>query len=181
MVVEKPLIGRYVRLDSCTEEDAEFTRDIRMLPDIRSCFPAFENTLEMQKRWIDRQQKKEGDYFFVVRDLNGKRIGTTGLYDICDGSGECGRLVIRGDAIRSIEAQLLCTRFAFEELGLEKLTGFIFADNKRAIRSSSIFGTEISDRETDETGNEIVKTVLTRDVFFNREKEIVRLLYSEEE
>lgn len=177
MVVETPVIGNYVRLDSCTVEDAVFTRDLRMASDMRECFPAFENTLEEQKEWIQNQREKAGDIYFVIRDSAGDRIGTIGLYNRSEAHAESGRLAIRGDVFQTTEAQLLCLRYGFINWNLLYTEGYIFAGNKRAIRASRVFGTEIVGNDSDEDGREIVRTRLRREIFFEKEKEINRLLY----
>lgn len=76
--------GRYVDLRSVEEGDAEFTLEIRQDPEFTRFLPRIENTLEQQKNWIQHQRNKEGDYFFVVQNKAGERIGTIGLFDVTD-------------------------------------------------------------------------------------------------
>lgn len=90
MVYGEVIEGRYVDLKCCEEDDAEFTLSLRKDSNLGKFFPRIDNTVEEQKAWIRRQQKKEGDYFFVAWNKDGERIGTIGLYDINGQSGEGG-------------------------------------------------------------------------------------------
>lgn len=178
MAITAPIEGRYVDLRCCTEDDAEFTRDIRRDPEFVKFLPAIDNTLEEQKAWIRHQREKEGDYFFVVWDKAGKRIGTISIYDVHDDHAESGRLAIKGDnALLAIEAQLLSFRFAFSVLGLECIDGFILADNKRAIRFNKLFEGCQYPPELDENGKTIIRLKNWREDFEKADKKLSSILY----
>lgn len=168
--------GRFVDLKSVTDEDADFTRNIRQDPDFVRFFPPLDNTLEQQKNWIKFQQSKAGDYFFVVWDKNGERIGTIALYNINGKNCESGRLAVKGNAFQSIEAQLLIFKFAFEYLGMETVSGYIFADNHRAIRFNKQFGCTMEEPEMHDNGHYMVKATYTKgavDKAFERKKKMM--------
>lgn len=178
MAVTEPIEGRYVDLRSCTEDDAEFTRDIRKDPEFVEFLPAIDNTIEQQKAWIRNQRAKDGDYFFVVWDKYGKRIGTISIYDVHGDRAESGRLAIKGDnAFQGIEAQILSFRFAFETLGLECIDCFIFADNERAIRFNKQFGGKDSLPEMNNEGRLIIKCENWREDFERVDKKLSSVLY----
>lgn len=178
MAITEPIEGRYVDLKSCTEDDAEFTRDIRKDPEFVKFLPAIDNTVEQQKAWIRKQREKDGDYFFVVWDKKGNRIGTISIYDVHDDHAESGRLAIKGDnAFQGIEAQILSFRFAFGTLGLKCIDGFIFADNERAIRFNKQFGGRHYPPEMDEEGREIIKIENWREDFEKVDKKLSSILY----
>lgn len=178
MAVTEPIEGRYVDLRSCTEDDAEFTRDIRKDPEFVKFLPAIDNTVEQQKAWIRKQREKDGDYFFVVWDKEGNRIGTISIYDVHGDHAESGRLAIKGEnAFQGIEAQILSFRFAFGTLGLECIDGFIFADNERAIRFNKQFGGRHYPPETDEDGRVIIKIENWREDFEKVDKKLSSILY----
>lgn len=169
--------GKYVDLKSVTIEDAEFTRNIRRDPEFSSFFPKLDNTLEQQKEWIKKQQKKKGDYFFVVWDKKGNRIGTIALYDVSITAGETGRLAIKGNALQSIEAQLLIFNLAFNQLHLNEVIGYIFADNERAIRFNKQFGANIGEPQINENGHIMVKASFAEENVKVATKTINRILY----
>lgn len=180
MAITKPMEGRYVDLKSCTEDDAEFTREIRRDPNFIKFLPVIDNTLEEQRTWIRRQREKEGDYFFVVWDKEGNRIGTISTHDVHGKRAESGRLAIKGNnAFEGIEAQILSFRFAFGVLGLECIEGFIFADNERAIRFNKQFGGRHYPPEVDEYGRTIIKIENWREDFYKAEKKMSSILYRE--
>ena len=180
MAVTEPIVGRYVDLRSCTEDDAEFTREIRRDPEFVKFLPKIDNTIEEQKEWIRHQREKEGDYFFVVWDKEGNRIGTISIYDVHGNRAESGRLAIKGDnAFQGIEAQCLSFRFAFDTLGLECIDAYIYADNERAIRFNKQFGGRHYPPKVDESGKEIIPCENWREDFAKVDKRLSSILYRE--
>ena len=178
MAVTEMIEGRYVNLCSCTEEDAEFTRDIRKDPEFAQFLPVINNTLDQQKAWIRKQREQQGDYFFVVWDKNGKRIGTISIYAVNGDHAESGRLAIKGDnAFQGIEAQILCFRFAFGKLGLKCIDGYIYADNDRAIRFNKQFGGRQYPIEIDDDGREIIRFEIWHDDFDSVDKKFSSMIY----
>ena len=121
MATTKPIIGKYVDLVPCTEDDADFTREIRKDPEFVKYLPLIDNTIEQQKSWIRSQREKEGDYFFVVWNKKQERIGTISIFDVFGNPPKAGRLALKGNAFENIEAQYLSFDFAFNMLKLEKL------------------------------------------------------------
>ena len=180
MVYDGILEGKYVDLKPCTEDDAEFTRAIRRDPEFAKFLPAINNTIEEQKSWIRHQREKDGDYFFVVWDKEGNRIGTISIYDVHGNRAESGRLAIKGDnPFMGIEAQILAFRFAYGFLKLECLDAFIFADNERGIRFNKQFGGRHYPPKTDENGREIIPVENWREDFEKVDKEYSSILYRE--
>ncbi len=178
MAVADPIEGRYVDLLSCTEDDAEFTRAIRRDPEFIEFLPAVDNTVEEQKAWIRSQREKPGDYFFVVWDKAGNRIGTISIYNVHDDLAESGRLAIKGsNPLQGIEAQILSFRFAFGKLGLECIDGFIFADNERAIRFNKQFGGIHYPPEINDDGKTIIRIENRREDFERVDKKFSSILY----
>lgn len=180
MAVTEPIEGRYVDLRSCTEDDAEFTRDIRKDPEFVKFLPEIDNTIEEQKAWIRNQRAKEGDYFFVVWDKEGRRIGTISIYNINGQRAESGRLAIKGsNPFQGIEAQCLSFRFAFGQLGLECIDADIFADNERAIRFNKQFGGRHYPPKMDAHGHEIIPCENWREDFEKADRRLSSMLYRE--
>lgn len=169
--------GRFVDLKSVTVEDAEFTRKIRQESDFSKFFPPLNNTIEQQRKWIEVHQTKEGDYFFVVWDKKGERIGTISVYDIVDKCCESGRLAIKGNAFQAIEAQMLIFKFAFEYLGMNTVVGYIFADNERAIRFNKQFGCILDKPEPHDNGHMMVKATYTKEAVEKATERIKRMIY----
>ena len=170
------LKGQYVDLKACSEEDAEFTLGLRQDSSLTKYLPRLDISIDQQRAWIRGQRGKEGDYFFVIMSKDGKRLGTVGVYDIHDGVGESGRLAAIGDAFQNTEGVYLLHKFAFDILHLEKLTSYVYADNKRAIRFNSQFGGILLPPEENADGEMIRRSYLTREQFYDSESKLIRLL-----
>lgn len=177
MYFEQVIEGRFVDLKSVTVDDAEFTRSIRLDPEFADFFPKLNNTIEQQKHWIESHKTKEGDYFFVVWDKNGNRIGTIAVYDFVGTCCESGRLAIKGNAFQSIEAQMLVFKFAFETLGMDTVLGYIFADNDRAIRFNKQFGCVLDEPTLQDNGYMMVKATYTREAVEKATQKIKKMMY----
>ena len=72
--------------------------------------------------------------------MNGKKIGTVGIYDIKGNVGHLGRLIIQGNPFQSFEATLLAIQFAYNILGLEELYGDVHIDNTASLNISEAVG-----------------------------------------
>jgi len=178
MTYEGKIEGKFVDLISCTEDDAEFTIALRKDPELGKFFPAVDNTVEQQKNWIKGQRQKPGDYFFVVWNKKGERIGTIGLYGIEDGVGEGGRIIFRdANPYEVSEAQLLVDRFGFDVLGLKLITGSVFADNSRALKFSKKFSGRLFEPEKDSEGRLVVRVETNPEEFREIDERISKILY----
>ena len=182
MIYNGIISGRYVDLRSATLDDAEFTLNIRLDPEIKKRFPPFDSNLEKQKIWLSNQMQKDNDYFFVIIDKqNNQRIGTISIYDINYEKleAENGRLVVKSDnPLHSSEAFLLLNRFSFHELGLERVYGFILGDNQRSQNFNKFFGSIVHEPEFSEKLNHIiVRTELFKKDFLKVEQKIEKFLY----
>lgn len=180
MAVTNNIEGRYVDLRSCTVDDADFTRAIRKDPEFVRFLPAIDNTIEEQKCWISAQRNKQGDYFFVVWDKEDNRIGTISIYAIKDGHAESGRLAIKGtNPFQALEAQMLIFRFAFRELGLKCIDGFIYEDNERALRFNKQFGGKHYPPELNEEGKSIIRFEIWNTDYESVDKKLSSIIYRE--
>ena len=179
MIIEGFLEGKYVDLKPCTEDDAEFTRDIRKDPGFVKYLPEIDNSIDQQKAWIKSQRAKDGDYFFVVWDKAGNRIGTVSVFDIVGKTGKTGRLALKGNALQNIEAQYLSFDFAFNTLNIQGLWGFIYTENHRAIRFAQTFGVTIEDPKESDTGRSIREVWFYKNNFIKQVNTIHRMIYRE--
>jgi len=179
-VITEPLVGKYVILKIAEISDAEFTLQLRNDPKLTKYIPKIQNTIEQQQAWIQSSRARDDEYFFVVWTLAGERIGTIGVYNIHGKVAEGGRLVLIGSGVENFEAGLLLSDFCFDILGLTKITGFIFPENKRSIRFNKKLGNEICAPEKDEKLGMICKTYITQERYLAAKKELCKLLYNEE-
>ncbi len=146
MVYDQEIKGNFVTLRSITLEDAEFSYAIRSQPKNRETVGQLAPSLEAQKEFIKWQMNEPDDYYFVVLNNQGERVGLIGVYDIHDGVGEVGRQVNNGTPEESMEAELLNCKFAFETLGLKKYTAVVYTHNHKHIAKQGIEPTDIITR-----------------------------------
>lgn len=169
--------GKYVTLKSVTIEDAEFTLKIRQDQKYVKFIPRLNITVLQQENWISKQRETDGDYFFVVWAKNGEPIGTIGVYETDSEIPKGGRLILAGDAFENSEAQYLLFKFAFEILNLKSISGFIYSENKRAIRFNKQFGVLIEKPILDEENRMISLTKITAECFKERIPLLKKLIY----
>lgn len=177
MVYEGVLEGKYVDLRSATENDAEFSLSLRQNPVLTQYLPKISITEEQQRKWIGNQRNLKGDYFFVIINKMGKRIGVIGLYNIQEGVGETGRIAILGNSFQCIEAQLLSFDFAFNNLGLKKTVNSVYAENIHGVRFAKLFGSESSEIYLDKDGVKKNDGSITKDSYIRSREKITRILY----
>lgn len=140
MYLEKIIRGKYVDIKSLDESDAEFTLNLRKDPEMAKYLPPLNISLDQQKEWIRKQRETEGDYFWVMLDKEGNRFGTFGIYDVnlCEPKGRS--LAAKGNPLQNIEGMYLIFKYAFETLNVEKVLGWVYAENVRAARFAELFG-----------------------------------------
>lgn len=177
MVYDGIIEGKYVNLRSVSVEDAEFTLKIRQDPEFTQYLPPINITLEQQCQWISKQREKKDDYFFVVLDKAGNKIGTLGVYDISDNTAEMGRLTMKGNPLQSIEAQLLVFDFGFNYLDLDKVLSFVYAENKTALRFTSQFGAIQSESPEEIKGKLEYRFTNTKELFKKSSDRLKRFIY----
>lgn len=179
MVYEETIHGKYVTLKSVTIDDAELTLALRQNPALTKFLPKLDISISQQKDWIASQRKKDGDYFFVVRNMKNQPIGTVSIYEIHGNTSESGRLALVGNALENTEAVMLLFEFAFDVLGLKKVTGYILDGNKRAERFNRQFGCLTGEPEIEKNGEVIRRTLITVDAFHIAEKKLHKLLHTD--
>lgn len=129
MVYNGVIKGRFVELRSITLDDARFSFDIRSDEKNRDTVGVVAKTLEDQIKYLEWQINEPDDYYFVVYNRKGEKIGLIGLYDIQGDTAEMGREVSYGNCVEVIESEILVEDFAMDVLGLKKVTSVIYANN----------------------------------------------------
>lgn len=153
MILEKEIIGKYSKLRSVEIDDAEFILSLRLDDKLNRYINKVDNDINRQKEWIKLQQKRKGDYYFIISDLNNHPLGTISLYNIKDENAEFGRWVSKGNMIVNIESAILIYEFAFENLKLDLVYTNTMAENKQVVNFHKRFGAKVDnefyfDKET---------------------------------
>ena len=177
MIIDKEIIGKYVKIRSIREDDARVALDMRLDPKSKY-FSKVPNDLEREIKWIKNIREKPNDYFLMVTDLDNNPIGNVGIYEIENKRAHIGRILNFGNAIQGFEMYILTIRFAFDNLGLEELWGDTDIENTTAIRYTEMFGFEYAppyyDKESDRT---ILICKLNKEQFYPAEEKIKRMIY----
>ncbi len=131
MVYEKDIEGKFVTLRSITVDDAEFSYNLRKDPRFVSIMGQPAPSVEKQRAYIERQRLKPGDYYFVVYNKVGEKIGLIGVYDIEGDSAEFGRELNIGEPYETMEAEILNLDFARLVLGLKNSRAIVYKHNDK--------------------------------------------------
>ncbi len=171
--------GKYVTLRAVEEEDARVTMDMRLNPKSSGMFfHKVDNDIEKQKEWIRRQQKKEGDWFFIAEDKNGNPVGTVGMIDVHDDTGFSSRLIGTGNALQSFEIQMLILDWGFDYLNLKKILGDVDEKNGPALRLAKQIGWKFEDPVYDEErGRRVIFISLTKEIYKPAREKLAKMIY----
>ncbi len=103
--------------------------------------PAYPKTAEDTERWYEEVQKAENGHEFSIRTLaDDKVIGSCGLFEISPKNRSAEFGIVIGEQANwgkgyGSDAAKITLRFAFEELGLNRVFLDVLATNQRAVRS----------------------------------------------
>ncbi len=129
MVYPEVIHGMFVDLRSITLDDAEFSYNIRADKRNRDTVGQLAPSLEAQRDFIRRQMQEPNDYYFVVLNKKGERIGLIGAYNLQGDMIEVGREVIVGEPTESMETELLINDFCRNVLNLKRTCGVVYSNN----------------------------------------------------
>jgi RimJ/RimL family protein N-acetyltransferase len=144
MIYTQKISAKYTYLHYVKVEDAEFILSLRTDPKNSRYINDTENDLDIQIEWIQQQQSKPNDYYFVICDLNNNPKGVISLYNFDqDGkNAEMGRLICPKSPIQLYEALILIFCFGFETLGLKRMFYRMNPNNAEIIAITHKFGAE---------------------------------------
>ena len=139
------LVGRFVTLRLIAESDAEITFRWRNLERAKFLGGA-PNDVEQQVSWIKGRPENEFNYV-IESNHSSKRVGMLSLLDVDlkNSNAQSGRFLIGEESEVAgfpvaAEAMLLLHRFAFYDLDLNRVYGFIASTNLQMIRWQKYFG-----------------------------------------
>ena len=170
MIYDGILKGRFVELKSITLEDAQFSFDIRADEKNRDTVGVVAKSLEDQIKFLEWQINEPDDYYFVVYNRKGEKIGLIGLYDIQGDTAEMGREVSYGNCVEVIESEILLDDFAMDVLGIRKIRYVIYTHNLKHLKNQKHAGVEPIKKEI-RNGVECYyfETVLSKDTRARRQ------------
>lgn len=140
MVYPEVIHGMFVDLRSITLDDAEFSYNIRADKRNRDTVGQLAPSLEAQKDFIRWQMQKPNDYYFVVLNKKGERIGLIGAYNLQGNIIEVGREVNVGEPTEVMEVKILIRDFCRKILGVDRISGVVYMNNKKRISDAIKLG-----------------------------------------
>lgn len=120
--------------------DAAFIVKLRRLPHTKGKIGDTSSSLEAQENWLRGYFERDNDYYFIVEDANGNRVGTHAVYDIEGNTGTIGRWVFEPGTNLAVHAHLMLLQYCFETLMLERLVFTVVDSNRKVIRFHHNFG-----------------------------------------
>lgn len=179
MVYEGIIRGSSVVLRAVEEKDAEITFQMRNDPNKAKFISKSSSTVEAQLNFIKQQREKEGDYLFIVEDLQGKVIGMKGVYNHNphEKKVETGRFLSYGTPVQNTEALLLSFDFAFDVLKCDKIHMSALEKNTVMRNMQNRFGVVVTHKTYDETFQDYhVFSVLTKENYNKVRQSIVSII-----
>ena len=137
-----------LKLRKMKEEDIYKVMEWRMFPEVtKYMYTDVQLTRESQKAWYERISKST-EYLYWIIEFDGIDIGVINLCDIDQSNKRCfwGYYIadtsFRGKGIaRNLECNIY--DYVFFKLGMNKLCGEVFEDNKMVIQIHQKFGSKI--------------------------------------
>lgn len=135
------------KLSIANIDDAEFIMSLRQNPSLNKYISHVDTDVDKQKQWLvdyKKREEKRTEFYFIIKDLSDKKLGTVRLYDFQTGSFCWGSWVVTPNAPRktAIESALNVYEFAFYVLGFSKSHFNVRNENVKVINFHKRMGAE---------------------------------------
>jgi len=140
--------GKHINLISVTTDDAAFILSLRLDANLGKYLSTVENDLQAQIEWINsylHRERRGEEYYFVITEKSGERLGTVRVYDFKGDSFSWGSWVMRpgNPSYAAIESALCVYEFAFAALGFARCHFEVRKENQKVIVFHTRFGATI--------------------------------------
>ncbi len=144
-IVSEKLVGKYVKLREVTVDDADFILSLRCDENKSKFLHKTEFNLENQVAYIKKYFEIPDEWYFIIENKKGERIGTYRIYDVQDDSFCIGSwLMIDGvSPSESFESDWLLRMYGFDILGFKKIHFEVRKGNKKVIAYHNMLGARI--------------------------------------
>lgn len=145
-IVSEKLIGKYVNLREVTVEDADFILSLRCDENKSKFLHKTEYNLENQITYLKRYFELSGEWYFIIENKNGERIGTYRIYDVQGDSFCIGSWLMKDgvSSAESFESDWLLRMYGFDVLGFKKIHFNVCKGNKKVIAYHKMLGARIT-------------------------------------
>ena len=142
--------GKYVNLRDVEIEDAEFILSLRCDEKKSRFLHHTDYDIKKQQNYINKYKKLKNEWYFIVENLSGEKIGTYRIYDVQQNSFCIGSwLMVQGiSSNEMLETDFLVRNFGFDTLKMNKIHFDVRKNNKKVIRFHKMLGAKITG-ETD--------------------------------
>lgn len=169
MIYNETIEGKYTKLRSVVESDAEIIIKLRTDDTKNKFIHATKNDVALQKQWIRTQREKGGDYYFAVIDSKSNDVvGVVSLYNIDEKNGEAelGRWISYGNPLVNLESIALVHEFGYEKLHLINIYTCTMQDNVKVNSFWKKFGGEAEENVKMEDFV-VRKNCVSADMYYN--------------
>ena len=145
-MVSKKLIGKYVNLREVTVDDADFILSLRCNENKSRFLHKTEYNLENQVAYIKNYFEIPDEWYFIIENKKGERIGTYRIYDVQGDSFCIGSwLMIDGvSPAESFESDWILRMYGFDVLGFKRIHFDVRKGNKKVIAYHKMVGARIT-------------------------------------
>lgn len=139
------LIGKYVALREVTTDDAEFILSLRCDEKKSKYLHKTEYNVDNQINYINHYFSIPDEWYFIILNKKGERIGTYRIYDVKGDSFCIGSwLMVDGVSFAEcVESDYLIRMYGFDVLGFNKIHFDVRKENKKVIRYHKMMGARI--------------------------------------
>lgn len=176
MAIMEDIHGKVVYLKSADIEDAEFTLQIRNVNNTDGRIPKLDNTIQDQINWINSQRKKEGDYFFIIKNFQEHSVGVVGFYNIDEDKQifEVGRYVAVGSPIENVEGLILAINTCLENFKVTSMILSVLESNTTVLNFWKSFGAKVTNKIL-VSGCPAFEMILHKDDYINYRNKIYKI------
>ena len=158
-IIAEKLIGQFVNLKEADIEDAEFILQLRCDEKKSKYLHKTENDIEKQINYLKRYKEKKDEWYFIVLNKAGKKLGTNRIYDLKQDSFTTGSWIMMDGCLSEeiFESDYLVRMYGFEILGFDKTHLDVMKENKKVIAYHKMLGAKVYDEDEESVYLEIFK------------------------
>lgn len=143
--------GKFINLREAEVEDSSFILELRTNPKKSKFINKTDPNLDKQIDYIKNYKTLDNEWYFIIEDKQGEKVGTVRLYAITNDSFYWGSWILKNGtpSSYSIESALLVYHFAIS-LGFKKAHFDVRKGNKSVWKFHERFGAIKIDETTDD-------------------------------
>lgn len=129
---EGRMVGKFMSLRDVTVADAQFILELRTSEKGLKFLHYTPPDVNAQISYIESYLRKEDEWYFIIEDSAGRRVGCIGIYDIQEDSAVTGRWIMLDglDPRIAVECKLMVNDFIYYTLGLGNIRTDTVVANK---------------------------------------------------